>query len=443
MKKMILLLFTFISTLAFSQGNAIQQASQKVVGGGLGLVWIDNKPYYSFAFNPELEFGKIGVGLDVRFEFNGDGIRKENFNETSDYLSMVRYFRYGQKSDPFYLRLGALDCSNLGNGTIISNYNNRPTIDARKIGMEIAFDAEKFGFEALYGNFGMAGVVGARAFVRPLKFTTAADIPVLGNLEIGGTYAADLDKHAKFDYTVIGAKKDSTYGDGNISIVGFDVTLPLVKTNMLNVKTYYDFAKILNYGSGSAIGVKADLAATEAIKLGAKFEYRINGDEYIPGYFNSLYEIERYQASYSKNNDTVYGKASKLKGLKGKSGYFGELYGSLLKVIDIKGSYERIPDLPQSGVLHINANAKVAENYVARAGYDKIKIDGESAIFKLDENSLLYAELGYKPYKFMMVSMLYTWTFTPLREAGKDDGKIIGYETQKRIEPRVSFIYEF
>jgi len=41
---------------------------------------------------------------------------------------------------------------------------------------------------------------------------------------------------------------------------------------------------------------------------------------------------------------------------------------------------------------------------------------------------------------YLIVSLVYSWMFTPLRGA---DDTIIGYEPQKRIEPRVSFVYPF
>ena len=78
--------------------------------------------------------------------------------------------------------------------------------------------------------------------------------------------------------------------------------------------------------------------------------------------------------------------------------------------------------------------------FVLRAGYDKINIRNEKDIFTLDDRSYLFTEVGYKPYPFMVVSLVYNWTFTPVRDA---DDNIVGYEPQKRIEPRVYFVIPF
>jgi len=52
----------------------------------------------------------------------------------------------------------------------------------------------------------------------------------------------------------------------------------------------------------------------------------------------------------------------------------------------------------------------------------------------------MFFEVGYKPVEFLIVSLVYDWTFTPLYD---NDKNIIDYLPQKRIEPRVSFVYPF
>lgn len=68
------------------------------------------------------------------------------------------------------------------------------------------------------------------------------------------------------------------------------------------------------------------------------------------------------------------------------------------------------------------------------AGYDRRNIKDFRDAFRLDERSILYAEVGYKPVKYIVVSMLYQWTFKPTE---------VGYEVQKRVEPKVSFVFPF
>lgn len=184
MKKIILFSVLFICNSITAQYWGLQQ-NQAMLGGGFGLTWIDGTPHYALRFFPEIQFSKIGVGLDLNFEFTPEGkLRSENFNEFSDYLSIIRYIRYGYKHDPLYLRVGALDYATLGHGSIMYLYNNSPTFDARKVGIELDIDFDNYGFESVYSNFGKGGVMGIRGYVRPLQFTELADIPVIGKFEI-------------------------------------------------------------------------------------------------------------------------------------------------------------------------------------------------------------------------------------------------------------------
>ena len=136
MKKTAFLLI-IVSVITWGQFTQ-PKANEGILTGGMGLTWIDGNPHYTVRMMPEFGFANFGVGLDLNLEFDSKGkLRKENFNETSDYLSIIRYARYGQKKDPVYVRLGALDYATLGHGTVMYMYNNSPSFDTRKIGISI------------------------------------------------------------------------------------------------------------------------------------------------------------------------------------------------------------------------------------------------------------------------------------------------------------------
>ncbi|MDX1701683.1 MAG: hypothetical protein R3250_13740, partial [Melioribacteraceae bacterium] len=127
------------------------------------------------------------------------------------------------------------------------------------------------------------------------------------------------------------------------------------------------------------------------INLRAKLERRFNGDNYIPSYFNSFYEIERFQ--FNESSNTVTSKIQTLQNIENVGdGYFGELLIRLLGTFDILGSYQRLDDYPESGIFH--AATEIAPEgmpVLARAGYDKVNIIDEEDLFTLDDRSNLYA----------------------------------------------------
>lgn len=444
--KRILLLFLFIlfSFNTYSQFNQYPGQDEGHITGGLGLMWIDGKPHYRFSFRPEVSFANFGVGLDLNLDFDSDGnIRKENFNETSDYLSLIRYMRYGIKNDPVYIKVGALDYHTLGHGTIMYLYNNSPSFDSRRIGMVLDIDFGNFGFESVYSQFAEAGVAGLRGYVRPLQFTDMGIIPVIGGVEFGASFVSDFHKNAGIinGFYSTGNKKFETLRDeGSMSIVGFDIGFPIVRTAIVDVTLYADYSKIIDFGSGVAAGIKTEFNGLGLVSLFAKLERRFNNKQYIPSYFNSFYEIERFKVDTSSGSFSS--KARMLAGItETANGFYGELGVNVLGLFNILGSYQRLDKYPDSGILHLSTEIAPEEApFVARAGYDKINIMDEVDLFKLDDRSYLFFELGYKPYPFLLVSMIYHWTFAPVRDAGDN---ILEYTPQKRIEPRISFIYPF
>ena len=147
MKKYVLVLICITSINIYAQfENVINEGA--VIDGGFGVSMIDGDPYYTFRFRPEIAIGNFGAGLDLNLEFDQEGnLRKENFLTTSDYLSIIRYLRWGRKHDPLYIRVGALDYATLGYGNIMYLYNNSPSFDARTIGIVADVDMETWGIE--------------------------------------------------------------------------------------------------------------------------------------------------------------------------------------------------------------------------------------------------------------------------------------------------------
>lgn len=434
MKKILLLLVA----LPFIVHAQFFPTDKSQLGGGLGMVWIDNMPHYSIRVNPDLTLGKWGVGLDLNLEFTSEGkLRTESFKDFSDYLAVIRYIRYGQKNDPFYAQFGSVDFYTLGFGGLMYGYSNSPSFDKRKTGLVLDADFEKFGFESIYSDFSQGGVFGLRGFVRPLHFSDLKSLPLIGDMEVGVSYASDFNKNAH----ILGGGFDvagnfvSTDDKGSFSGIGFDIGIPLVQQEMLNVTLYTEYSKLMDYGSGMSTGLLVEFGLGPIVKGQAKFERRFNNDEYLPSYFDALYEVQRF----STNGLGFASKAAGLKGLKtDDNGFFGSLKLQVMGMFQVVGSYSRFDKTPSSGILQLRSDVTPEDApVVVRAGYDKVNIANDVDMFTLDDRSHMYVEAGYKPMPYMLVTLGYHWTFSPIRSANDD---IVGYEPQKRLEPRVEFI---
>jgi hypothetical protein len=421
-----------------AQGTSAQgltQKQQQTLEGGAGVTMIDGEMFYLVTLTPELAFGKLGLGLDLNFRINKQGkIRQGDYVHFSDFLRIIRYGRWGQKGDPFYIRVGALDYSRIGHGFIVYNYRNSASYDLRRTGIELDADFDKYGFESVYSDVTSASLLALRGYVRPLKFTPAAKIPIIGGFEIGATYATDLDKTSNRTFGHVGGLPSTaiaTEKSGSpMAVYGVDAGLPLLSLASLKSTLYGDLAKIKGYGNGGAVGIDMNFYGMGLLRIGAKYERRWLGDQFLPSYFDALYEHDRYIMTDTAN---FMSKASSLPFVKKSQGYYGEITISILNTFNIVGGYQAPVGVKNQGVFHAELQTPaVIPQIVIDGGFDKRNI---GPLFKLDENSILYAELGYKPIPYMIVSMLYQWTF-----ARRADGT---FATQKRIEPTVRFVYSF
>ncbi len=407
--------FILFYGVTFPQENNLS-SPQNAMTGSMALTWIEGVPHYQIALTPELVFGKFGIGLDVNLRFNSKThkIRKEDFDEANDFLRMVRYARYGHKGDNFYARAGMLDMSKLGHGFVIYRYRNFSDYVNRGTGIEFDMAFENYGFESVYGDVANGGVYGGRAFVKPIKFTSLNDVPILSKMEVGASYSGDFR-----GYKVL--PKDGTDSvKKTISIIGLDLGLPIIQTEILKSTIYFDYAKINNYGDGVAYGVDNRFDISSALNLFVRFERRNSNAKFIANYFDALYEIDREEKI--KSLDTI--SATK--------GWYGDLHLSILNTLHILGSYSKLDDIEKSGVLHFETQSgDIIPQVKFAAGYDKKGIGSNSEIFELEKNALLHLTVGYKINPYILLNTVF---YTRYDNSGNK---------KEWVEEGVSFIYNF
>ena len=391
--------------------------------GGLGMAVIDDTTFITMNLRPELAIGKFGIGLDIplRYNMSSGEMRGQDWNDAYDYFRVIRYARYGRKRDKFYTRVGALDAARIGHGFIMNYYANQMiNYDERKLGLALDVDAGYFGFESMTSNLGRAEIFAGRAFFRPIY---GSGVPILRNFAIGASYVSDIDPDGN----------RST--DDGVSVYGFDVELPLVKTGMVQFLLYSDWAKINKWGSGSAVGAELSLRGLmDLFSFTVQLERRFLQGEFLPAYFNSFYELERYRID---DNGVAIPKESLLAGIPKSNGTFGLLYGQVLNTLEILGTYERLDGVPNSGIMHIEAKVpNTVPKITMHASYNRINIDTFSDAIRFDDNSIARAGIGYKIYPFLVLYMDYIWTY-------RYDEVQDRYRIQRRIEPQIAFVYPF
>ncbi len=373
MKKLFIILMILAGLLLFGQED--QQTSESpdnvpAVEGNdgtpgttgtavIGAVTVDGKNYQQIGLRLDIPLGKLGFGVDVQLLIDEEGnIREEDWDEFEDYLDKIYYIRWARKGDPFYVRLGGLDYSYLGYNIIVDGYSNMIEYPSyKRLGMEMSFETEKFGGELLVNNYkelitdkpGL--LLGTRAFYK-----------VWGDLAVGVTYAVDLNEYnglrdndddgypneidrypedadyatdwdyyadqmtealadSMADYGVIdGLKKDDLQNfkdrTSTLAIWGADIGYPIYKGELVGIDVYGQMAQIDGYGWGFS-------APAFRIKSGPfifRAEYRHTDGEFLFGYFNPTYEMER--AFYNAATGTFLTKQDLLDYVPALDGFF-------------------------------------------------------------------------------------------------------------------------
>jgi len=426
----LLIVVLFASFIQAQSFDPFQNEDARGFDGGLGMTWINGKAFTTVTIAPEFAIGKFGVGLNIELLFNnseGFQFRKEGWNKGAGALRMIRYLRWGLKHDPLYIRIGSLQSATLGHGFIMGYYTNEADYDQRKIGLVLDADFKSFGFESMTSNLGRLEIIGGRVFYRPFS---SLRIPIFKNFEMGGTYVTDVDPD----------NKRSTTNDA-IAEWGADLGLPVIQSSLFNTTIYADYAKILDHGDGSALGVKADMPGVLGLfSIYAKLEKRFLNADFLPNYFNTLYELERNPLNASHYNidaNTTLTKAQALSYTGKTEGIFGELAGQILGKIKLMGNYQHLNGKKNSGILHLEARSKdLIPGVRLLYAYDKVGIETFTDMRTLDYRSVATAEVGYRTYKFIYVALQYRWNFVY-------DEATNSYKSQERFQPKVSFQFDF
>jgi hypothetical protein len=417
----IFLMFVINVSMLAAQPVLFDDENDNLLEGGIGITWIDGTSYTTFSLTPDFTFGKIGVGLNIELLFNNsDGFkfRDTGWNEGAGVLRAIRYARYGWKGDPFYLRLGTLDAATLGHGSLMWYYSNGSSYDDRKLGFEFDIDFGAIGFESVASNILSVEIYGGRLYYRPLM---TSQIPVFEDLEFGASFVTDRDPDNLNDT------------EDDVLAWSLDVGFPVLKSDCFTTTVYFDFAKFDGFGSGQVVGLDFGFPEMASwFSLAAKIERRFLGDQFLPNYFNTLYELERDipEGPELASKRTLLAQASSTEGT------YGQLAANILGKILMIGSYQYQNGVQNSGIIHLETRMPdLIPGVRLRASYDKTGIETFEDARTLDVRSVASAEVGYRAYQFIIVSILYRWNFIEIEPDV--------FKPQERIEPRISFSYAF
>jgi hypothetical protein len=427
MRGLIFLLIVIVGFMSFNTQVASQEKiEEKQMGPSeknlnmfaeFGSIVIGGKTWTRISARPEIVVWKIGIGLDIELLIDeNNNIRKEDWDDWGDVPRKIMFVRYGSKDDRFYGRIGSISNAVLGHGFIVDNYSNAVQYpEIKRIGLDIGINTDLFELELLLADLtGYDKIVddenqkpdliydpttqrwqikpktkvikdqvkfgGVRFAICPLS---KINIPVIKSIKLGATLCADLN---------VPSQKE----EKKVVVYGADVELPIFK----NLLFYGDFAMFKDYGKGLVFpGLELRFLSNGRFKL----EYRNIDGNFIPGYFDSPYNIQRST------------KLSFLESAKAESkkGWFSSLTYTLLNLANLKATFEEYSG-ENNG--KFKAEISIVKGFIpqiseALVSYQRVGFDLKDFYRFKDENALIEAKLAYQVSGPMEVVLIYRQHF--------------------------------
>ncbi len=287
----------------------------------VGSITIDGQVYNRWIFTPELNIGKLGVGLYIPAIFSPDvgifGFRDWENNDEWDYtdvgdgfhdtLIKFYYISWGEWGDPLYFKIGGIDSFYLGHGFIVDNYSNMIYFPEEIIvGMQFNVNQNLGGFETMLADFSRRQLFGGRIYMRPM----GQNVP----LAIGVSTVYERPKPASRPVGP-GPLNQPTDNDNQlprILIFGADIEMPILRLDKFTMMLYADGATLgyiypevpaplvgkvepgaleLVKGLGTGFGLMGQIANI----FNYRVEYRFIRNYYEPGMIDSLWENRRLE----------------------------------------------------------------------------------------------------------------------------------------------------
>jgi len=257
-------------------------------------------------------------------------IRREDWDTASDYLRVIRFITIGRKEDHFYLSINTLRPYTLGHGMLFERY--QPNIDFLRSHTGMMFDMynDYGGFQAQVNDLTFNNkVMGFLLFAKPMSFFSSN--PTLRTLSLGIEYgldanaprciktsaasnqcvqanghSGDVDRFTGIvlDISYATSNKSGLYATKNtlVHALGLSAEIKAYKLpGMIDIKGYQTFHYFLNKGGGPGLGTGALGRFTFGNRWLNAFRVRAEMDNYsdgfIPTYFDTLYEVNKYESA--------------------------------------------------------------------------------------------------------------------------------------------------
>jgi len=314
-----------------SAEGGLLDAFTDLLGLEIGSISIDNQTYSKAVMQPNIQFGKLKLGLYLPIVYSNDILDRNDWYKPSgndewsfgqdqdndidvyndmfqDIALKIRYLEYGNPDfDSFYLKLGNLKTMTIGHGLLMYRYANDADFPAvRKVGINFGFLGKKGGIEGVVDDLGEADIRGIRLYGAPLWSGFKLGVSAIADYNpaetlFGQDYLGDpVNIQEAPDYIVEGA---DVYGEPIFIATGLDAELFSFSTALLSMKLYGDIGAMIPYFSQNVVNPYTG----EILESGIVSEYVFRqGKPYnwgaVTGFLGNILSINyRLEYRYAQN----------------------------------------------------------------------------------------------------------------------------------------------
>lgn len=335
----------------------------------------------------------------------GPAVRRELWDEPSEYARVLRWIEYASPYDGVYFRGGELPNVRIGHRTIIDSYDNAMNSDHYQWGVHHNLNTRYGGFETFVDNVTDPDAMALRLYARPWAFINPSS--AARRLAFGATLAGDQNAPRQLVLTPQGDLEASDTGDPIVALgeptglLGWDVEMQLVASERVSITPYTDVNTHFGVGTGWHVGSFFGFQLTDTIVLDMRAEYRLLGRRYEPAYVGRTYEIERLVYLPVRGETLAVPKLDFVsrQDSRRRNGYYAELGFNFAELVYVSGGWE-----DQTGANNNSAWAqlRVPALSVVQFGayYVNTRFEGAAGLFDL-ENALAVAEARVSPLPWL------------------------------------------
>jgi hypothetical protein len=327
-------------------------------------------------------------------------------------------------NEGLYFRLGELAGTSIGNGTIVDRYYNTVDIDHYRTGLRVDYDAGAWGIQTMASSLTSAEVFALRPYFRPLL---ASGIPLVRTLTIAATVAMDVAAPDTIDVDPV-TKKPLSDSKNNLKaqlkpawVAGVGANLEVFRNPLIEVIPFTDLNSFEARGMGSLgwhLGTFINLhPIRDVLDVDTRWEYRRFGGHYQPGYFSTLYEVEKF-SFLDGGPKAAFLRSAARDGIS-VNGFYGSLDVNVLRTIRITGIAEKY-DQDKGGNVMLRLLLPYIANLQFSAYYTKRGFGKFVDAFDPD-GAMAIGMLRYKLQGPLYLQGSYTRQWRLVPETGKYD----------------------